>query len=211
MKATNKSAQFSVTTQAGQADVTPAQVKTAAGAQQSADTQTTAALTSLTLAAPAQTAAGQGKTAQLSGHGLGAPGDSQPNVKNATLGRALKAAFRASVKAFDYAGERRGPDNAYPKIRAGRAAVWKAVDRITGSRTSKETPALKAAVAELAEFQDRWGDSGDEANMPRIWGGYFNKHYDGSVTSRPGLKTLLQNVFDAAKMGTVVPAARPWS
>ena len=210
MKTHNSRARLPVTPLKAQAaEITSQKGSAAAGGP--ADVRTQQPLTTLARTAPRAASAPGGKTAQLTGQGLVAPGDARPDVKSPKLASALKAAFRASVRAFDYAGEKRSPDNAYPKILAGRAAVWSAVDRVIDAPVSKESKDLRAAVAELAEFRSVWGQSRDEANMPRIWGGYYNQHADGSATTKPGLKALLQNVFDAAKMGTVVPAPRNWS
>jgi hypothetical protein len=150
-----------------------------------------------------------GRTAALGGHGLVAPGDATA-VQNKSLARTLRVSFRACEKHFDVVGDARQPDNAYPRIRAGRREIWDTIDRIDRSHLSRESPELQAAIGNLKEFADEWRHSTDERNMPRKWQGSSRQAYDGTWTKTPGLKDLLQAVFSAAGMGQVEPSPRDW-
>jgi hypothetical protein len=182
------------------------------GANQSPDAlDANASNTSLRDLTPAHNGAVTlGSTAALGGHGLTAPGDAQ-NVVNKSLARSLRVTLRACEKHFEYAGESRRPDNAYPRILKGRREVWDGVDRITKSHLNRESPELQEAVGALKEFTQHWGYGGDERNMPRKWNGKMSRDANGDPIRLPGLKELLGDVFKAAGMGEVNVRPRPWS
>jgi len=127
------------------------------------------------------------------------PGERMPrapsprNVASKALGRALVSAYTTLANSYTRAAS----GDAY-FARPARQQLWRAVDRLSRRRTTKENPSLKRAVQNLKTFRKEFGsyrDTGDQRLQVRMLVGYS--------AQRPGIKTLLQRAFDAAGMGQV--------
>jgi hypothetical protein len=124
-------------------------------------------------------------------------------VANHALASALKKGFRTVERNLDGCAATRRPDNGYPDVLERRQKVWTAVKEILSHSARRESPELQKALADLKQFSNSWEDSRDEQNMPRIFGGYTR-----NGVHRPGLETLLREVFLHAQMGELQPKDR---
>jgi len=80
--------------------------------------------------------------------------------------------------------------------RPARVTLWHEVDRLSISRTTHESAAVKKALSQLRTFHHEFGsyrDTGDQRLQLRMFHGYSKK--------RPGMIRLLQNVHEAAGLG----------